>query len=161
QVARAALLYAAAWRVQQHWQIAGSLGHAEVALGRYRDAAEHLALFLRETHDAASVDPRERAALARDFEAARARAGTVDVSAPAGAELLVDGALVGTAPLGAPLFVEPGKHFFDARLAGYRAHVEVRELAPGASADVAVRLAPVAPPPPPAPPPPDRRAAVE
>ena len=46
---RARLFYVSAWRAQHHWQIAGSLGHAELALGLYRDAAEHLAFFLRET----------------------------------------------------------------------------------------------------------------
>ena len=61
QVERAYELYASAWRAQHHWQIAGALGHAEVALGRYRDAAEHLAIFLRETHDDGSIDPRDRA----------------------------------------------------------------------------------------------------
>lgn len=45
---RAYEAYLAAWRQRPHWQIAGSLGEVELELGKYRDSADHLALFLRE-----------------------------------------------------------------------------------------------------------------
>lgn len=168
---RARLFYLGAWRAQHHWQIAGSLGHAEAALGRHRDAAEHLTIFLRETADLEGVAPRDRAILAQELERARARSGAVTVSVqPAGAEVLVDGAPVGKAPLADPVFVEPGRHVIDARLEGYQASSEAQVATQGGAAQITLRLTPIAapragiaPPPPaprtPAPPPPTRARA--
>jgi hypothetical protein len=167
---RARLFYISAWRAQHHWQIAGSLGHAELALGRYCDAAEHLAFFLRETRYLTNLDPRDRATIARDLERAKAKVGEVTaIVEPAGAEVLVDGAPVGTAPLADAVFVEPGRHVIEARMPGRQALVEARDLVPGGATQVVLRLAPIAaveppgalspPPPPPAVAPPQRRVA--
>src|SRR5262249_22124873 len=49
--------FLAAWKLKQHFQIAVNLGHAELKLGKYRDAAEHLTYFLQE---ASEVTPEER-----------------------------------------------------------------------------------------------------
>src|SRR5262245_39603845 len=40
--------FLAAWKLKQHYQIAANLGRAELMLKKYRDAAEHMAFFLRE-----------------------------------------------------------------------------------------------------------------
>jgi hypothetical protein len=159
---RARIFYTSAWRAQRHWQIAGTLGHVELSLGRYRDAAEHLAFFLRETRDLPSVDPRDRAALAAELERAKAKIGVVTaVVHPAGAEVVVDGASLGKAPLVDPVFVDPGRHVIEARLPGYPAVVDARDVVPGTSAKIALTLTPIAAtvgqrlPPPPAVPPPD------
>ena len=147
---RARLLYLSAFRAQRHYQIAGSLGHVEVALGKYRDGAEHVSFYLRETRDLPSSGPRDRAMLEQDLAAAQARIGVVAITVePSGAEVLVDGALVGRAPLPDPVFVDPGRHVIEARRDGYRSIVEARELSPGSRAEVALKLAPAAPPPPP------------
>ncbi|WP_437731153.1 hypothetical protein [Sorangium sp. So ce1335] len=59
----------------------------------------------------------EMLALYFEFEA-RSKVGALDVSVIAGpAEVLVDGVSVGTGPLEDPLFVEPGQHALEARLA--------------------------------------------
>jgi hypothetical protein len=142
---RARLFYISAWRAQHHWQIAGSLGHAELALGRYCDAAEHLAFFLRETRYLTTLDPRDRATIARDLERAKAKVGAVTaIVEPAGAEVLVDGVSIGTAPLADDVFVEPGRHVIEARMPGRLAVVEARDLVPGGATQVVLRLAPVA-----------------
>jgi hypothetical protein len=170
QLERARLLYLSAFRAQHHWQIAGSLGHTECALGRYRDAAEHLAVYLRESRDLPGADPRDRLMLALDLDKARAHIGVLSVGAePAGAEVLVDGAAVGRAPLADPVFVEPGRHVVEVRTPGAPTITEARELAPGKTAEVRVRLQPVTAPraavavplrPPPALPPAPNRAVV-
>ena len=36
-----------AWKLNEHYQIAANLGSMEIKLGRFRDAAEHLAIYLR------------------------------------------------------------------------------------------------------------------
>ena len=147
QLERARLFYLSAWRAQRHWQIAGSLGHVEVALDRYRDAAEHLSIFVRETRALPAsdlrVDPRDAAILAQELDRAKAHVGTVALTVePAGAEVLVDGAPAGRAPLADPVFVEPGLHVIEAHLDGYRAASESRDLVPGAVAQISLKLAP-------------------
>ena len=107
--ARASFL--AAWALKHHWQIAGSLGDCEVQLGLFRDAAEHLAYFLR-----LAPPDRRTAAAQRLYDTARTKVGTLTVTADAvGAEVAVDGNVVGKAPLEDPLFVEPGRHQVEAR----------------------------------------------
>jgi len=142
---RARLFYLSAWRAQHQWQIAANLGHVELALGRHRDAAEHLTIFLREAGDLPAVDPRDRATLARELEAARARLAVVTVGVePAGAEVLVVGAPVGRAPRADPVFVEPGRHVIEARADGRRSVVASRDLGPGGAVQVTLRLEPTA-----------------
>src|SRR5262245_42812519 len=46
QWSKASDLYLQAFRIDHHWKIAASLGHAEVQAGKYRDAAEHLTFAL-------------------------------------------------------------------------------------------------------------------
>ena len=43
--ARASLL--AAWALNKHWQIAANLAGCELELGKFRDAAEHAAYYLK------------------------------------------------------------------------------------------------------------------
>lgn len=149
---RARLLYLSALRAQKHFQIAGSLGHVEFALGRYRDAAEHVSFYLRETRDLPGASPRDRAMLEQDLAAAQARIGVVIVSVePKGAEVFVDGTSVGRAPLADPVFVDPGRHVIEARLEGYQSTADARDVTPGSRAELALRLprAVAAPRPPP------------
>src|SRR4051812_35204786 len=46
--ARAYTLLVKAWSLKRHFQVAANLGLTELDLGKHRDAAEHLAYFLRE-----------------------------------------------------------------------------------------------------------------
>jgi hypothetical protein len=59
---------------------------------------------------------------------------------PAGAEVLVDGASVGKAPLAGEVFVEPGKRAIEARLDGYTTAKATVDIAAGASREVPLRL---------------------
>lgn len=137
-VARSKFL--AAWGIHQHWQIAANLGFAEQKLGRSRDAAEHLSFYLRE---APSTKVEERKIAEVTLKEALARVGVVTLYVvPEGAEVAVDGALVGSAPLSGPVFLEPGAHAVTARLDGYvRARVTVTATA-GGSQEVTVRMLP-------------------
>ena len=116
--ARASLL--AAWSLKKHWQIAGSLGGCEVQLGLYREAAEHLAYFMRlSPNKPPSADTKKL------FETATSKLGTLVISVDArGADLVVDGKFIGKSPMEDPVFVEPGHHTIEARLGSKRATVE-------------------------------------
>jgi len=138
--ARASFL--AAWSLSQHYTIAGNLADCELKLGMYRDAAQHFAIYVRELAKDASTTPAERKDGEDHYAQARAKVGQADVrvSLP-GAEVYVDGKLLGSAPLPDPVFLDPGRHVIEARGDGYppaRAGVEAR---PGAAQAVTLTLA--------------------
>jgi hypothetical protein len=139
QWAKAHAAFLAAWSLKEHYQIAGNLGTAEAKLGKWREAATHLSLYLREA-------PKEKVAERKSAEEllaqARAKVGSVRVRVePAGAEVFVDGKAVGKAPLAGEVFVEPGARVVEAKLAGYEA--AKKEVSAGAAAaqEVEIRLA--------------------
>src|SRR5262245_43881379 len=104
--ARASLL--AAWALNKHWQIAANLAGCELELGKFRDAAEHAAYYLKNS----PPDRHEKAE--GQLKRAKAKVGTLSVSVlsvdAAGAEVLVDDVSVGRAPLDDAIYVEPGWH---------------------------------------------------
>lgn len=111
-------LYLRSWRLRRHWQVAGSLGRIENETGKFRDAAEHLTFFLKEAPK--SMDDAVRKAAQEMLDKARAKVGALSITVDrAGAEVLVDGVMVGKSPLEGVLFVEPGPVFVEARLEGY------------------------------------------
>ncbi|XYI00433.1 PEGA domain-containing protein [Sorangium sp. So ce1128] len=109
--------FLAAWVLKPHYQIASNLGVASLRVGKPRDAAEYLTLYLREA-PATKVQERQRAEASLQEARAQVAAVTVRV-APDGAEVTVDGTSVGRAPLADPVFLEPGRHDVGAKLDGY------------------------------------------
>ncbi|XYI00438.1 PEGA domain-containing protein [Sorangium sp. So ce1128] len=109
--------FLAAWAIKPHYQIASNLGVTCLKLGRNREAAEYLTRYLRE---APATKVKERQSADASLKEALAKVASVTVQvAPAGAEVMVDGAIVGKAPLADPVFLEPGKHDIGARLEGH------------------------------------------
>src|SRR6185437_10486880 len=60
QFDKAEAAFLAAWALKKHYQIASNLGACEMKLGRFRDAAEHLAFFLREQPSTGNPEDRKR-----------------------------------------------------------------------------------------------------
>ncbi|WP_437735850.1 PEGA domain-containing protein [Sorangium sp. So ce1335] len=109
--------FLAAWSLKPHYQIASNLGVACLKVGKPRDAAEYLARYLREA-PATKVNERQLAEASLQEARSKVAAVTVQV-APEGAEVIVDGATVGRAPLADPVFLDPGQHEVGAKLDGY------------------------------------------
>jgi len=131
---KAHVSFLAAWNLKKHYQIGGNLGDCELKMGRYRDAAEHLAYAVREANKDKDSDDAERARVEHLFAEVRTKVGTIEVRVrPPGAEVLLDGIMVGTAPLAEPLFVDPGEHVVSARMEG-RASAKRTVSAPAGSA---------------------------
>lgn len=134
---RAAFL--AALGIKKHPQIAGNLALCELRLGLHRDAAEHISFFLSTQRKDTPED--RKAAGEAVLREASAKVTTVRIQVDvAGSDVLVDGRLVGVAPLASPTFLDPGQHVVEARRDGYpsaRASVEARA---GASVDLALKL---------------------
>ncbi|WP_437782973.1 PEGA domain-containing protein [Sorangium sp. So ce1097] len=109
--------FLAAWAIKPHYQIASNLGVTCLMLGRNREAAEYLTRYLREA-PASKVKERQSAETSLKEALKKVASVTVEV-APAGAEVRVDGAIVGKAPLVDPVFLDPGEHEIGARLEGH------------------------------------------
>jgi len=122
-----------------HYQIAATLGRAEFMLGKHRDAAEHLAFFLREAPANTTPQARERAQQMLDKALTRIGSVTVDVNVP-GAEVFVDGRSVGRAPLKGPLYVEPGARTFGARKEGYESAHSSAQVPEGTAPTIRLEL---------------------
>lgn len=137
---QAYVAFVAAWALKKHPQIAGNLADCEVKIGRYRDAAEHLAFVVRDPNHEAKPD--EKRIAQERLVQVKAKIGTLTISAsPEGTEIVIDGKLVGTSPLGEPIYVEPGSHVIEARKDGLPPGRRVIEAPPGSDQPVAFALA--------------------
>jgi hypothetical protein len=138
QWAEAHASFLAAWRINPQYQIASNLGVSEVKLGKYREAAEHLTYYLREA-PAKKVKERERAKVLLDE--ALAKVATIKLTVtPTGADILVNGVVVGRSPLLDPLFVAPGSCVLEARFEGYDSGKRPLSVVAGAAQDVSIDL---------------------
>ncbi|XXT17247.1 PEGA domain-containing protein [Sorangium sp. So ce429] len=145
QVAAAATYERALEAAQGAWTtdaeratIAGELGLVELALGRHRDAASHLAQCL-EHRDVISGWLRDR--VDDGLKRAAKRVATVYVTTnPPGAEVLMDGqALYPPEPV-QEVFVEPGEHTARARLEGHEEAVSSFTAEAGLTHPIALKL---------------------
>ncbi|WP_437328391.1 PEGA domain-containing protein [Sorangium sp. So ce381] len=130
--------FLAAWGLKPHYQIASNLGVACLRVGKPRDAAEYLTRYLREA-PATKVQERQRAEASLQEARAQVAAVTVEV-APGGAEVTVDGAIVGRAPLADPVFLDPGRHEVGAKLDGYVSQAQPVEATAGGTDAVVLEL---------------------
>jgi hypothetical protein len=113
----AATALSGAWAIRQTYDVAASLAQAELALKRYRDAAEHLDYCV--SHFSPMDSEQKLQQVKAGLDDAKTHVATLKVSVDrAGAEIHIDARVVGTSPLAASVFVEPGAHTLEARLGG-------------------------------------------
>jgi len=106
--------FAQAWSIRRTYDVAIALGQAELALSLPSEAAEHLDFAIRNFPPQLNRDTLEH--VKRLFARAEQQVGSILVRADrAGAQVVVDGQVVGSAPLAAPLFLNPGTHAIEAR----------------------------------------------
>lgn len=129
-----------------------SLGLCHHALGNFGPALRSLEQYLREAGPDAPADLRARA---EELVAQmRAEMGRLEIRVNVeGADVLVDGEVVGRSPLAAPVEVGPGWHVVEARRESWSGSPERVNVAAGSAASVALALEQEAAPPPPPPPP--------
>jgi tetratricopeptide (TPR) repeat protein len=141
QWAEAEAAFQAAWELKKSYDIAGNLGEVELKLGQVREATEHLAFSLRQFP--ATGKESHRRMLQRLFDEARKQvvAYRVYVSVD-GAQILLNGRVVGQSPLPDAVFAEPGKATIEAKLAGHEDTLQTFDSAKGWSEDVSLILRP-------------------
>lgn len=102
------------WEIRRTTDTASELGHTEMELRMYRDAAEHFEYCLGNFPPTGSKKLLK--AIQEASNEAKLHIGQIRVVTNRdGAEVLVDGRLVGTSPLVSVVFVEPGSHELDLR----------------------------------------------
>jgi hypothetical protein len=133
---KARTLLLESWALQHHFQTAANLGEMELKVGKHREAAEHLAYFLKEAP--ASIPDADRARGQGLLDQARASLGTLRLVIASDAEVYVDGQKVENVPLNRLLLVEPGRRRVEARRRGSPSITETRDVAAGAIVEVSL-----------------------
>lgn len=130
-----------AYAAYPHPALLQNLGETELRTGRFVDAARHLSLYLRTGVPTES----ERKLAARSLTKASERLGAVVVTTDAaGAEVRIDGELIGKTPSeDAPWYVEPGEHTIVLHKDGYVDGRIVLNVASGPPTKTAVSLKPM------------------
>jgi len=158
----ARMKYAEACALMRTFSCLRSLGATEYRTGHFVEAYQHLSEIFRDPKvEQLPQDVRQKLEIMK--QAAYDATGRIEVSAPVGSTVWLDGSAAGTAPLADPLVVAPGKHTLEVRGPDGGQHADVDAVA---AKSIVVDLRPVAPPPPPAPaasaaarPPPETPAA--
>ncbi|WP_437853196.1 PEGA domain-containing protein [Sorangium sp. So ce363] len=101
----------------------------------------HLSWYRPEVSATRTV-PQQRAGVLLKEALAKLAAVWVETE-PEGAEVTVDGAVLGWTPLALPVFLEPGQHVIGAQLNGYMAARETIMATAGHTLRVTLQLAPV------------------
>jgi tetratricopeptide (TPR) repeat protein len=120
--------------------ILGELGVCEVALQRYRDAAEHLEQSLK---NGWALSRSQAARFQTAQRKAEAEVSTVFISTdPSDAEIFVDGKSIGAGQPSYLIFVEPGSHTVRAHLFGHSDAMQTVEPGRGQRVGISMRLSP-------------------
>jgi hypothetical protein len=130
----------AAWARRPSFDIAANLAFVEQRLGKRREAAEHLEYAL--STFPASADPATKTRMQQDLNALRGDLARVQVEAPEGCEIRVDGETRGHTPLPQLyLYVEPGTRQVEGTRAGEKGAATV-EAKPGQTIAIKIVLQP-------------------
>jgi hypothetical protein len=112
QYEKARAAFVQAYALKKHPAVLLNLAHSELRSTHERDAAQHFSQYLRESTDAS---PEQREAAQSGLATAKAAVSEITVTTDSEAEVLVDGASQGTAPLVGSLFLDPGAHTVQAK----------------------------------------------
>jgi hypothetical protein len=106
-----------AYRIRPHPSVLVNIANCYVALNRPQDAISTFERFLNDP--TVSPTPQQRTEIETALAEARRHLATINVLVfPPGADVYLDGDLVGTAPLRRPLQTGPGPHVIEARQPG-------------------------------------------
>jgi hypothetical protein len=132
-----------AWSLRKAPDIAGVLAQAEIELKLYADAAGHLDFAI--ANFSATQSEKLLETMRQAFEDTKSRVGQVRiVTNRNGAEILVDGRVVGASPMASAVYVDPGRHQIEVRQGADNA-TSVFEIAAGNTREASVPLDPPKP----------------
>ena len=125
-----------AWAIRRTYDIAAAIAQTELALGRYRDAAEHLDFGLK--HFVPGESEKTLEAMRTAFAEVKQHVAALKIQvADEGATIELDGRELGHSPLPSSIFVDPGTHTLRARHGDRQA---TRQLDAQAGQEYSIRL---------------------
>lgn len=128
----------AAWSQRPSFDVAANLAFVEQRLGKKREAAEHLEYALSTFPATGDAATKER--MQTDLNALRTELARVQVDAPEGCAIKVDGEERGRAPLPQVyLYVEPGKRTVEGTLPGEKGSATI-DAQPGQTIAIKIVL---------------------
>jgi hypothetical protein len=139
-----------AYALQPSARALAQIGFAEQALGRWRDAEEHLGQALADTQNSDNDGwiRRHREVIERSRALVAGHLGSLEVlGGPEGAELFIDGMAVGRLPLARPLRVDVGRIGVELRADGHLPVSRPATIAAGELARETITLQKIVPPP--------------
>jgi hypothetical protein len=137
QFEKARLAFLQAYALKPHPSVLLNLAQSELRSGHPDDAATHFSQYLRVNTSATDAERQEMNA---GYNIAKSRVGEVSLTVdPSGAQVVVDGADKGAAPLTDPLYLMPGSHTIEAR-SGDRKSAKSITLSAGQSVTVAITV---------------------
>jgi tetratricopeptide (TPR) repeat protein len=135
--AEAAEEFDEAYKLSPAFKLLYNIGLVDVALGRSVEAVDAFDRYLKQGASAIPIDRRRE--VNEEIEKQLARIGTVSIRTfPEGAEIRIDGVLIGRTPLPKPLRVNVGRHTVEAILAGHS--TQTREIAISGKAENAIEM---------------------
>jgi tetratricopeptide (TPR) repeat protein len=107
-----------AYQLSPNYRVLYNIGQVRIQLGRYARAFEALTQYVKEGGDA--IDPARRAAVQKDIDMLAERTASLTVrTKEAGANIQLDGVVIGVSPLAGPLIVDAGEHTIGVRKVGF------------------------------------------
>ncbi|CAN90793.1 hypothetical protein predicted by Glimmer/Critica [Sorangium cellulosum So ce56] len=133
--------FESAWELNPTFDVAYNLGNTKYQLKKHKEAAQYLSFALRNWPLMKAAAKLKTTAEQR-YSESRAQVGALVVTAGVpGAEVLVDGHVVGKAPLEGEVFVDPGEHRVEARHLDYEQASQTVSVAKGGTAEVKLAMA--------------------
>lgn len=128
-----------AYELVPNWRVLYNIGQVSIELRNYSKARQALERYLAE--GARDIPPDRATAVEADLKMLRARTAFVRIHTNVeGAEVRVDGKLVGRSPLRSPLILDAGDHEIAVHRPGYTAEAAQLTLAGADEKEVTLRL---------------------
>jgi tetratricopeptide (TPR) repeat protein len=123
------------------YRVLYNIGQVNLQLGRYARALRTLREYV--SRGGSELPAERRSAVQTELESLAARTASIELEvSPAGAELFIDGTVVGKSPLTEPIVVDVGERTVQARLSGHFPRAQTLTLAGGDRRRVALTLEP-------------------
>lgn len=112
------------------YRVLYNIGQVNIQLGRYARALRTLREYV--SRGGNELPAERRSAVQTDLDSLVGRTASIELDVrPAGAELFIDGTVVGKSPLVEPIVVDVGERTVQARLTGYSTRAQTLTLAGG------------------------------
>jgi tetratricopeptide (TPR) repeat protein len=107
-----------AYQLSPNYRVLYNIGQVRIQLARYARALEALTQYLKQGGDA--IDPERRAAVEKDLQMLSERTAKLGVTCnEPGANITLDGIVIGVTPLSEPIIVDAGEHNVGIRKVGF------------------------------------------